>query len=933
MFCRNGRWGIAVAIAGAVAIATPAGAESGPPKKVATVEGITEYRLDNGARVLLYPDPSSARVTVNMTVLVGSRHEGYGETGMAHLLEHMVFKGTDKHRDIPALMKERGAQFNGSTDFDRTNYFETLPASEENLAFALGLEADRLVHSFVRGEDLKTEMTVVRNEFESGENSPTRILAQRMMATAFEWHNYGKDTIGNRSDIERVPIDNLRAFYRKYYQPDNVVVVVAGKFDEHKALDLASKTFGAIPRADRKLDAAYTEEPPQDGERVVTLRRVGDVPIVGVLYHVPAGPDPEFAAVQVLASLLASQPSGPLYKALVEPKKAASVSARAQATHDPGALMITAEVRKGQSADEVRDTIVSIVETLKENGPAAEQVDRAKRQILKARALADADANQTAIRLSEAIAQGDWRLYFLERDRIERVTPEQVRRVAAKYLARSNRTVGLFAPADTPQRTPIPPRPDITQIVDNYKGRDTGSAGESFEPTPAAIEAHVRRPEPAAGVKLALLPKKTRGEMVYLQLTLRYGDADNLKGLTDAAGFLGELMTRGTKSLNRQQIEDELDKNLARLSAGLGGGGGRRGGGMMAGAAEPGAVTFTLQTKRANLPAVLEILRQVLREPTLPADEFEVLKAQRLARLEEGRTDPARLAANRLQRTLNPHDPDDVRYVPTIDESITRLKATTVEQVRRLYDDYLGAGHGEVAIVGDFEPSEVLPVLGKALDGWKASQRYARIERPAPAGIAAMRETILTPDKANATLLAGLALRMTDDDPDYPALVAGNFILGGGTLSSRIGNRLRQKEGLSYGASSMFNADPLDPRATLMVTAICNPANLPRAIVCMDDEVAKILRDGVTAEELDQAKVGYRRQQEVRRASDMALTALLARDLYLGRTLKHDADLERAIDALTPEAVSSALRRHLDPKRLVVIGAGDLKPSPSGGGR
>lgn len=222
--------------------------ESAAPEKITSIEGITEYHLENGLKVLLFPDSSRPRVTVNMTVFVGSRHEGYGETGMAHLLEHMLFKGTPTHKDIDKLMQERGARFNGTTWVDRTNYYETLPASPENLEFAIRFEADRLVNSYVKREDLVSEMTVVRNEFEMGENSPTQILSQRVVATAYEWHNYGKSTIGNRSDIERVPIDNLQAFYKKHYQPDNVMLVVAGQFDESAALQHIQKYFGAIPR-------------------------------------------------------------------------------------------------------------------------------------------------------------------------------------------------------------------------------------------------------------------------------------------------------------------------------------------------------------------------------------------------------------------------------------------------------------------------------------------------------------------------------------------------------------------------------------------------------------------------------------------------------------------------------------------------------------
>ena len=256
----------------------------------------------------------------------------------------MLFKGTPTHTDIPGAMKERGASFNGSTWLDRTNYYETLPAGDQNLEFAIRLEADRMINSPIRPEDLATEFSVVRNEFEAGENSPQRVLDQRMKAVAYEWHNYGKLTIGNRSDIERVPVDNLRDFYRRFYQPDNAVLVVAGRFDEKKALEYIQKYFGAIPRPDRKLQATYTEEPAQDGERFVTLRRVGSVGLVGVLYHVPASSHAEFPAVEILAEILSSEPSGRLYKALVETHKAASVSAYARPAHDPGTLDVFAEV-------------------------------------------------------------------------------------------------------------------------------------------------------------------------------------------------------------------------------------------------------------------------------------------------------------------------------------------------------------------------------------------------------------------------------------------------------------------------------------------------------------------------------------------------------------------------------------------------------------
>ena len=287
------------------------------PQKITSVEGITEYRLANGLTVLLFPDGSKPTITVNITYLVGSRHEGYGESGMAHLLEHMVFKGTPRHPNIPQELTARGARPNGTTWYDRTNYFETFAATDDNLRWALYLEADRMINSFIKEEDLKSEFSVVRNEFESGENNPSRVLLQRVMSTAYLWHNYGKTTIGSREDIERVPVANLRAFYRNYYQPDNAVLTVTGKIDEAKTLAWVNEFFGPIPRPQRILQPTYTVEPTQDGERHAVLRRVGDLQVTAAGYHIPAGAHPDFVAVEVLAEVLTNEPSGRLYKALV----------------------------------------------------------------------------------------------------------------------------------------------------------------------------------------------------------------------------------------------------------------------------------------------------------------------------------------------------------------------------------------------------------------------------------------------------------------------------------------------------------------------------------------------------------------------------------------------------------------------------------------
>ena len=305
------------------------------PKQTASVEGITEYVLDNGLKVLLFPDNSSQTITVNITYKVGSRHEGYGEKGMAHLLEHMVFKGTPNHPDIPKELTSHGARPNGTTWYDRTNYFETFNATDENLDWALDLEADRMVNSYIAKKDLESEFSVVRNEFESGENSPTGVLMEKVISSAFLWHNYGQSTIGNKSDIERVPIENLQNFYKKYYRPDNAVLMVTGKFEKDKTLALIQKKFGSIKNPETPLKDVPTVEPPQDGEKRVELSRVGDLQLVSALYHTAAGSHEDYAYLALIEDVLTDQPSGRLYKALIESKKASSIWSFSPFTKEP----------------------------------------------------------------------------------------------------------------------------------------------------------------------------------------------------------------------------------------------------------------------------------------------------------------------------------------------------------------------------------------------------------------------------------------------------------------------------------------------------------------------------------------------------------------------------------------------------------------------
>jgi zinc protease len=879
----------------------PAGVTRG-----ASVEGITEYRLDNGLRVLLFPDATKPTTTVNVTYLVGSRHENYGETGMAHLLEHLVFKGTPSIPNVFQELGRRGMQFNGTTFFDRTNYYETFTASDESLDWALRMEAERMTQSKFAKADLDTEMTVVRNEFEMGENNPRLVLWKRLQALAYDWHNYGNVTIGARSDVENVDIGRLRAFYETYYQPDNAVLVIAGKFDPAKTLALVARHFGAIPKPTRALPRLYTTEPVQDGERTAVVRRVGSQKLIGVLYRAMSGAHPDAVAMEALGEIMTVAPAGRLYKALVDTKQATGVENWTITLADPGTIVFWAQVAPEDAIEPARDAMLAALGDVAKQPITAEEVERVRAKALKSFDEVFNDPEKAGVSLSEAIATGDWRLFFLYRDHWRKLRPEDVQRVATAWLKPANRTVGMFLPESNPDRAPEATPVNLAALVDNYKGDETAAAVEAFDPTPANLDGRTIRYTMGNGMKVALLPKATRGGVVRFSVRLHQGDEQSLLGTPPTGSLMGAMLARGTKSRDRQAFDDAIDRLRAKVAFGGGSTTTSAGG----------------ETVRANLGPALQLTLEALRTPSFPATEFEKLQRERATQLEASRTEPTAIAQRALARHDNPYPKGDVRYAATLDEDLAGIARVTVPDVAGFHARFVGASHGEVAIVGDFDPTEVRALLEQLFGSWQAAAPYARVPNPyRPTSRTEMRFD--TPDKPNAIILGTTNAQVRDLDPDYAALAVAERILGGGP-EARIPARLREKEGLSYSAGTFLQPGQIDDLGSLGVYAIFPPQELPRVRKAFDEELARAIETGFTAEEVANAKRALLEERRTNRAQDGALVAALVSQAYLGRTFAESAKLDAAIEAVDVAAANAALRKHLARDRIAWAFAGDF---------
>ena len=887
-------------------------AQTKPPlTPVTSVEGISEYRLPNGLQVLLVPDDSKPTTTVNVTYRVGSRHEGYGETGMAHLLEHLIFKGTPTTRNLFGEFGKRGLRANGSTSFDRTNYFASWSANDETLRWYLSWQADAMVNSLIARSDLDSEMTVVRNEMESGENSPSRILIQQMMSSMYQWHNYGKSTIGARSDVENVDITRLQAFYRKHYQPDNATLIIAGKFDRERTLAWVQQYFAPTPKPTRVLERSYTLDPAQDGERSVTLRRNGGSALVYAAFHMTAGPAPDFAAANVLAQVIGDTPGGRLHKRLVSTHKAASAFGFAWTLAEPGPLFLGLQLAPGQDPEVAKAEMLKVIDGLASEPVTVEELERARTQLLNEWDKGFTDPEVVGVQLSTAIGMGDWRLFFLERDDTRRLKLADVNRVAVERLKRDNRTLGMYIPTDKPERAPAPQRVDVAALVKDYKGDAQAAAAEAFDASPANLDARTRSSVLASGMKVALLPKSSRGGVVQARLRLNFGDVASLQGRAMSASLLAALLDKGGGGLTRQQLSDRFDKLRAEVKF----------------THEPQAVVVTMQTRREQLPELIGVLGAVLREPTLAAADLDEVRRQRLTALESQRNDPNAVGGNALDRLGNPYGPGDLRYTPTFEQSAQALQAATIEQVRDFHRRFYSAAVAEFAAVGEMNVDAVNQALAQAFGDWRAPAAGALAFMRAPRPfiiVPAQRLQLATPDKPNAYMRLIQPLPVAELHPDYAALMVFNeiFSAGGG---SRLWDRMREREGMSYGVNSAIQWNPYEANSRFIVVGIFAPQNQARMETALREEIARALKDGFTQEEFERFRGGLLQERRLNRAQDAALAGSLARNLQLQRTFAVSQQVDDALARLTVAEVNAAMRKYIDPAKWATAWAGDFK--------
>jgi zinc protease len=896
--------------------------------KVSEDKNVVEYRLPNGLKVLLLENHTAPVVTVLVLYKVGSRNEGVGYTGSTHFLEHMLFKGTKKHNPdkgngIDDLLTQIGAYWNATTWFDRTSYFEVVPA--EYLELCVELEADRMRNLLLRQIDHDSEMSVVRNELERGENYPEEALEKDLYALAFREHPYHHPTIGWRTDVEGVPMDRLREFYNTFYWPDNATVVLVGDFKTEEALSVVSKHYGKIPAAPHPIPQVYTTEPPQEGERRFEINRAGDLARILIGYHVPEATHRDNYALAALRHILGStyERSSCLYKILIDTSLAAETFARHDDLRDPGLFIIGATVTEDIEVKQVEDAIYAELERLSHELVSEDELNRAKSSNRKGTILAKADPSSLAFMLGEAESKADWHWLMDYDDKFDQVTPEDVRRVVATYFNRTNRTVGTFIPKEiemSPEQMQAAmeaaeAQAELESVLDAKH-----DLAELMADKPVVAKAKVKKPKIHTSSFASRLVKKVlpNGLTVLLMQNSgtesvgicgilkagKYFTTDGNKN-SNLAELVADLLPKGSLRYSKMQIAQALE------SMGIAGG--------LEFSVDNYRLSFGTHVVSDDLPMYLDLLADLIRNPELSSEELAKTKIEWRSRFTEALNNTRSMAWNKMRRTI--FDESHPFFEKTFEEQMIDLEEVSLETVHEAHKRLFTPKGMIITVVGDTDLEEAFQHISDKFGDWQGADPPSVNIPQAPLPKKSTRIDVAIPEKKSTDIVIAHPTDLQRTGKDFYAAKLANAALGQDTITSRLGNVVRDRAGLTYGIYSAFS-DTAFGSAPWSVSLSVNPKNVEKSLDLVSQVLSDYIENGISAEELSKETGRAVGAFTVGLASSLGVARALTEFEFLNLGPEELDNMAKNYAAVTKAQVDEAMKKYFHPEKAVTVVSG-----------
>lgn len=879
------------------------------PTPTARLLGIEEYRLPNGLRVVLLPDATKPKFTANLTILVGSIHEGAGEAGMAHVFEHVLFRNLEGFPDVKETLKNLGANYNGSTSFERTNFFETVNASEENLETVIKLEAARLGRAHLSAEDLEKEGKIVEGEFDIGQSFPQTLLFLRGLGVMYDFHAYGRAPIGTVEDFKALKIENIRPFYKRYYRPDNAVLFLAGKFDKAKALALIRRHFGDLKGTGEGRPVYATRDPGAIGERRYVLRRPGDASLILVGYRIPGAASPDAVAADVLSKMLSSDNAGPLYEAVVAKGLASEVSVDSLGLRMPSPYFAFATVPKDKDPDAAEAAMIEVLEKKVASLTAAD-LERAKGLVERDYDRIFNNTETLATLLSEYEAAGSWKLFIVHREQAKAVTLDAVKTFAAKYLRTENRVVGRFIPDDAAAVVAPEKEPDIQHYQELLAKVPAGTkAVKEFSYAPAHLQASLSWVN-VGSAKIGLIRKEVKGDDVHVRLWIPFAGRAVVAPALSSGEALAQLMTERTRSLSRGDLSKKLAELKSKIDV----------------AATLEGASISIRSKKDHLPEVVRLATEMVRTPFIEEQQLKEYVTRLEGKLKSMKDDPSMLGVliqGELSRLLYPEG--DPRRRVAIEKQIQEVQGLTVESLASFHKSFFGADGLVGSAVGEVSPEEVARSFSPLVQGWKSEKPFALEPSAGIDRVATAHAKVPTPGKPNAFSLLVQPVRMALTSPDHAAMQCVSWALFEDPLGSRIPKRIREEAALSYATGGQFVTEAPGDMGLIVVFTATKPENAEKALGLIRTEMEKCLKEGITAGELESYKKAYRNQKAAQRSNDLLIAAAIVEFRRAGLDFNFWVRRDEEAAGLTLDKVNEVARRYLDPTKAGLLQIGDFR--------
>jgi zinc protease len=858
--------------------------------------GIKEYTMtSNGLRVLLKQDNTAPVATFMVTYEVGSRNEAIGYTGSTHLLEHLMFKGsrkfnTKKGNSVFQTLQSLGARMNATTWLDRTNYFAVLPS--EHLETLIEIEADRMRNAYIKEEDRQSEMTVVRNEFERGQNSPSGVLDENIWATAYQAHPYHHSTIGWKEDIENVSIERLKEFYDTFYWPNNATAIAIGDFTEADALSMIKKHFGKIRKSTKPIPKVYTAEPKQEGIRTITLKRAGQQGIVGVAHKTPSATDPDAAAFMVLSSILSSGKNSRFYKNITDKGLTTSVYIWDSLFRDPGLFTVYANLSPDVDHKTVEEAIVNEYEKIKKDGVSEEEVKRAQSQLIASMKFSQDGSYAVASGLNEAIASGEWTLYTTYGDKIGAVTKEDIKKIVNKYFLEDLSTIGYFVPLGSGGQGQKP----STSAKELEKMKQ-----KHFSTEEELLSSKIIDTEPVKGIRLLTLKRGTG--VVTMSGSMLGGDIYSTKN-NRTADMVAAMLDQGTTNMSKFEISEKLESAGARLS-------------FFNGQARVG---FSGKFLSDDTNMVIGLLADQLKNPLFSKDELEKSKKRQIAGYKRSKESTRGNAMNDMLQAFYGSDHQNSPTNP--DRAIEQIKKLTSEDLKGYHSKNYGLGSMVLVVVGDVDHVKMENLIKQSFDDWKQSPLKNKEEQKTGNKVA-NKAYVTMEDKTSTDFVVGTALGIDRYHPDYLPLYLATHTLGG-NFSARLMQTVRVKEGLTYGINSALSGFGNSNDGYWMVGGTFSPKLLSKGESSTLREIKKWAEGGITQKELDVTKSTLIGGFQVGFDTTGGLAGGILNAAVVHNDLTYLDSYPNMLKSITLDQVNSAISKYISFDGLYQVAAGTI---------